>query len=261
MPPPPQLVPLPAPIMMDVEAPMMAMDERSIVVTGARMEAPAMRSAVVTAEEEDLGDLKLFRVPGRVEVSAKGMKQVAFLDKEAVKARLLYEAECDAWNQVDPDPASVSEDETEPASLLLVTKNEAKKGLGIALPQGKLALFEPTSRGDMLAGRTILRDYARGQDVELELGTSAQVYARCGHVDRAPGGEDARKWSTMRAVLTNANPHPITLRMKIGEGGEYEIRFPGRKVELKNGWQTVELTVPANTAKPFDWTMREATRE
>lgn len=249
--PPPELVPLPAPMMMDTESPMMAMDERMIVVTGSRLEAPVMRSAVVTAEEEDLGDLKLFRVPGRVNVSAKGMKQVAFLDKDAVKARYLYQAGCDAWNQIDPDS-----DEPDAASLLLVTKNEEKKGLGVALPQGKMALFEPTTRGDQLAAETTLRDYARGQDVELELGTSGQVFALCGHPDKRPS--DSRGWTKMQAHITNANPHPVKLRLQVGYAGEYEIRFPRHKVEVKNGYQTVELTVPANGTKVFDWKQREA---
>jgi hypothetical protein len=57
-------------------------------------------------------------VPGRIDVSAKGMKQVAFLNKDAVKARYLYQAPCDPWEWIEGD------DEPRPASLLLVTKNE-----------------------------------------------------------------------------------------------------------------------------------------
>jgi hypothetical protein len=251
-PPPPPMAPM-------MDAPMEAAMEyddaaQSIVVTGTMRAVPAMRSAVVTAEEEDLGDLKLFRVPGRVNVSAKGMKQVAFLDKDAVKARYLYQAGCDAWNQIDPDS-----DEPDAASLLLVTKNEEKKGLGVALPQGKMALFEPTTRGDQLAAETTLRDYARGQDVELELGTSGQVFALCGHPDKRPS--DSRGWTKMQAHITNANPHPVKLRLQVGYAGEYEIRFPRHKVEVKNGYQTVELTVPANGTKVFDWKLREAADE
>jgi hypothetical protein len=253
---PPPMPPVEMPVFAPPPAPMVMMDEEyaTIVVTGT-MRAPAlMRSAVVTAEEEDLGDLKLFRVPGRVDVSAKGMKQVAFLDKEAVKARFLYQAECDAYNFIYPE-----DDEPDAASLLLVTKNEDKKGLGVALPQGQLALFEPTSRGDQLAAETNMRDYARGQDVELELGQSGQVFALCGHTEERP--DDSRDWTTMQAHITNANPHPVKLRLQVGYAGEYDIRFPRHKVEVKNGYQTVELTVPANGTKVFDWKLREAADE
>lgn len=231
-------------------------DAESIIVTGTMrrmaLEAPAPIS-VVTAEEEDLGDLKLFRVPGRVDVAAKGMKQVAFINKDEVKARLLYTAPCDPSDLIDPES-----DEPDAAGLLLVTKNEEKKGLGIALPQGQMTLFEPTSRGEQLAAQTTLRDYARGQDVELALGESAQVFAACGNYTREGRSSDLAKWAPMRAVVTNANPHPVTVRLLLGWGGDYAIRFPGAKPVLKNGWQTVEVVVPANTTRAFDWKARDA---
>ncbi len=253
---PPPVPPLEMPVFAPPPAPMVMMeaDDAQIVVTGTMRAPQMMRSAVVTAEEEDIGDLKLFRVPGRVDVAAKGMKQVAFLDKDAVKGRFLYQAGCDAYHWIIPES-----EEPEAVSLLLVTKNEDRKGLGVALPQGKLALFEPTSRGDQLAAETALRDYARGQDVELDLGTSGQVFALCGHIDEEP--RDSRQWTKMQAHITNANPHPVKLRLLVGYAGEYDVRFPRHKVETKNGSQTVELTVPANTTKVFDWKRRDAQDE
>ncbi len=257
--PPPPPPPPPPPVGYAPEGDYYA-EDASIVVTAMRREAPALMMAVpvsvITAEEEDLGDLKLFRVPGRVDVSAKGMKQVAFLNKDAVKARLLYQTQCDPTDLIDPEY-----DEPDAANLLLVTKNEDKKGLGIALPQGVMTLFEPTSRGLQLAGQTTLRDYARGQDIELALGESAQVFGTCGNYTRNGRASNLAKWSPMRAVLTNANPHPVTVRLQLGWGGDYEIRFPGRKPELKNGWQTIEVSVPANSAATYEWKARDSDRE
>ncbi|WP_285709183.1 DUF4139 domain-containing protein [Erythrobacter oryzae] len=244
-PPPPPPPPAPPPPPMAMEA---------IVVTGARLRADMqdvpLAVSVVTAEEENLGDLKLFRVPGRADVSAKGMKQVAFLNKDAVKARLLYQVGCnpDAWIGAEDDPW--------PASVLLVTKNEDKKGLGVALPQGAMTLYEPTSGGERLGATTSLRDYARGQDIELDLPQSQQVFARCAAVSRT-GREQGRKWTAMRSVLTNANPHPVTVRLQLAWAGGYDIRFPRMKPVLKNGYQTVEVTLPANSEKTFDWRLRD----
>lgn len=247
-PPPPPPPPPPAP-------PAMAMEARAIVVTGSRLEDIINDlPQVIPATEENLGDLKLFRVPGRVDVAAKGMKQVAFLNKDAVKARLLYQTGCnpDRWIGEGGDPV--------PAEVLLVTKNEDRQGLGIALPQGSMTLYEPTSGGERFAATTTLRDYARGQEVELELPESRQVFARCAATSRTGRGE-GRKWTAMRAQLTNANPHPVTVRLQLGWAGGYDIRFPGAKVVVKNGYQTVEVTVPANTEKRFDWRLRDATAE
>ena len=248
LPPPP--APMPAPMAAPPSAMMMARTE-SVVVTGSQMKV----GDVITAREENLGDLKLFRVPARVDVSAKGMKQVAFLNKQAVKVRYLYQAGCDPYAWIGDQRQT-----PRPASLLLVTKNEAAKGLGVALPQGSMTLYEPTARGDRLAGKTTLRDYASGQDMELELGGSRQVFARCAAIGAVGGprqGTDTRQWTAMRATLTNANPHAITLRLQLGWAGQREIRFPGQMVVVKNGYQTAEVTVPANQTRSFDWQLRD----
>jgi hypothetical protein len=228
----------------------------SISVTGSRLRVEDELSrlpAVKTATEEDLGDLKLFRVPDRVNVSAKGMKQVAFLNKDEVQARFLYQAGCDPYAWIEDQLTG-----PQAASILLVTKNEVAKGLGVALPQGQMTLYEPTSRGILPGAQTTLRDYARGQDIELALGESAQVFARCAAVSEDGLDENSRKWTRMRATLTNANPHPVTLRLQLGYGGDYAIRFPREKVVLKNGYQTVEVVIPANQTRSFDWRIRDA---
>ncbi|MEM9500417.1 MAG: hypothetical protein AAF941_01095 [Pseudomonadota bacterium] len=248
------LPPPPAPV-----AEMKYADESAIVVTGSRREArlqgAAMAVSVVTAEEENLGDLKLFRVPDRVDVSAKGLKQVAFLNKEEVKARFLYTAGCDVYDWDMPGEDMVS------AGMLLVTKNEDGKGLGIALPQGAMTLFEPTPRGLQLAATSELRDYARGQDVELEIGNSAQVHSHCATFEKDDPGKRGRKWSKMFAVLSNANPHPVKMRLRLGWAGDWEIRFPREKVFVKNGYDVVELTLPANSERQFRWRLRSVERD
>jgi len=252
----------PEPVFAPMPAPISMMDSEVIVVTGARLQEKSFESAVavVTAEEENLGDLKLFRVPDRVNVLAKGMKQVAFLNKDAVKARYLYVAECDPWEWIE------DLDEPQAASMLLVTKNDADKGLGIALPQGAMTLYEPTSertgRGPQLAATTTLRDFARGQDVELEIGESAQVFARCARIneDRDPDDND-RKWTKMRAELTNANPQPVTMRLKLGWSSEWEARVPREAVQVKNGQKVVEVTIPANQTRTLEWRLRSTDAE
>src|SRR5690606_35853384 len=115
--------------------------------------APAMK-----AVEEALGDLKLYRVPEPVTLAAKSLKQVAFLDEEAVQGRLLYKITC------SPEGAY---HEARPARMLLATVNDADHGLGMALPMGGITIFEPSPSGEQLIAEERLRDYAEGQDVEL----------------------------------------------------------------------------------------------
>jgi len=219
-------------------APVAMMDEQSIMVTG------ALKSrASVVASEEDLADLKLYRVPEPVTVAAKSQKQVAFLDRDGVTGRLLYQNSCGPWTD--------SSGEAQAASIVLATVNDERHGLGAALPTGSLAVFEQTSAGEQLVARKTLRDYAAGQDVEIELGESAQVFAACSAEtaeDVAPGAR-----VPMKLVATNANPAPIQLRIALGDGG---ARIGGLKgTQVKDGARIFEVRVPANGRRELRWTV------
>lgn len=213
--------------------PAMMARSQEIVVTGA-----------VTAGEEQLGDLKLYRFPEAVTISAKGLKQVAFLDRDNVRGRLLYQFGC--W----PD----GEQDTRPVDLLFATVNDRAHGLGVALPSGNVAFFEPSSAGDLLVGSPNVRDHAEGQDVELQLGQSSQVMARCtrtAEIDRAG-------WTRMRAVITNANDAPVTLRLQQGWASQWDVR--GRNSRVRDGQRIIEVSVPANGERVIEWQVRPATQ-
>jgi len=232
-PPPPPPPPAPAPMMSD-----------SIVVTAQRAAGFAASSPLaVIAVEEAVGDLKLYRVPERVTVSAKGLKQVAFLDRDSVEGRLLYTTRC--------TPSDNSE-EAVPTAMLLATVNDRKHGLGMALPMGGITLFEPGAAGDLLIGENRLRDHAEGQDVEIGLGESSQVFAQC----TAPEARERERWSP-RVVLTNANRAPAKVRVVLGRSADW--RFTGlRGTSVKDGEVIVETTVPGNGRRELAWIARPA---
>ena len=220
-------------------SPLMALSEQ-IVVTGSRIARKA--------EEEQLGDLKLYRVPERVTVSAKGLKQVAFLDEDKVEGRLLYKTGCMPWMD--------NHDETLPAGMLLATVNDKKHGLGAALPMGGITVFEPSAYGDQLVAEERLRDYAEGQDVEIALGESSQVFGQCVVPDNLAFDEPGY-WAPMRVALSNANPTPVRLRLVLGPSGQWQLRgVKGTKV--KDGEVILETTIPANGRREIAWDVRPA---
>ncbi|MBX7457217.1 hypothetical protein K3152_03060 [Qipengyuania sp. 1NDH17] len=237
-PPPPP--PPPSPAMMDSVAP--------IVVTGSRARQQALElaspvtvlSAEAMAREEALGDLKLYRVPRGVTVAAKGMKQVAFLSREAVSTRWVYEAQCDPLDDIEDF------ENLDPTSIKLVTENTEESGLGASLPMGNLTVYENTSVGPQLVSELNLRDYPYGQDVELEIGDSTQVFAECNHVEDKDAEDRGRRWTKMRVLLSNANDAPVRVRLKLGYPDEWEIRYPRRKPQLKDGEMVIEVEVPPN---------------
>jgi len=230
---------------------------QNIVVTARRrtenlMAAPmAMMSADGAAEaemmmagEEDLGDLKLYRVPENVTVAAQSLKQVAFLDRSSVEGRLLYMADCAPYSWSGEPRA---------AQIVLETVNDEEHGLGVALPTGSLSVFERSPSGELLIAEDNLRDYASGQDVELALGTSNQVFSKCELM-----GEEAtaRRWAGMRATLTNANPHALTLRLRVGSPTQW--RIDNIRTRLKDGQRIAEITIPANGERVLDWRVKPA---
>jgi hypothetical protein len=231
--PPPPPPPPPPP------APMMAQMDEAIILTGAsRASSPAMK-----AEEEALGDLKLYRVPEPVTVSAKSLKQVVFLDQDEVEGRLLYRTACAPWD---------NQDQPRPAAMLLATVNDKRHGLGMALPMGGVTVFEPSAFGDQLVAEERIRDYAEGQDIELALGTSSQVFARC----ERPGGIDPHaapaRWTPVRVTLTNANRNPARVRLTLGPSGQWQLRgLSGTRI--KDGEVIAEVTVPGNSRREVSW--------
>ena len=239
--PPPPAPPPPPPMAM-------AMAE-SITVTGARMaDSMMMRAPAMMAQEEQLGDLKLYRVPEPVTVSAKGLKQVAFLHREGVQGRLVYEAPCAPLR---------GGARAESARLRFETVNDARHGLAAALPMGGITFFEPSSAGDLLLAEEQLRDHAEGQDVEIALGESAQVQLTCastGDAERAAAGD----WSRMRGVLANANPDPVSVRLLLGRSDQWRVRGL-RGTRVKDGVIVWEGQVPANGRRRVEWDVRPAT--
>ena len=234
------LMPAPPP------APMMA---RAV---GMREEAMSVADIVVTAQkvmagEEDLGDLKLYRMPVPVNVAAQSLKQVAFLDRKDVTGRLLYTSACTTGD---------SQDVVTGAGRLFVTVNDREHGLGTALPTGSIAFFEPSAYGDLLVGEEVLRDYATGQDVEISLGESAQVFARCSPVGEWNEDDTRKSWRTMRATLTNANTEEVSIRLYLGMHVYWDAK--GLRTRLKDGQRIAEVRVPANGTRVVEWQVRSA---
>ncbi len=238
--------PMPAPMAPEMNY---AMGD-SIVVTAQRATGIdiAEESEVMTAGEEDLGDLKLYRVPAPVDVSAKSMKQVAFLDRGDVEGEFFYRADCSPYRRSD---------EPEPMVMMLKTVNDRQHGLGVALPMGGVSLFEEASAGDLLVAEEWMRDHAEGQDVELELAESMNLFALCTRQSAADPDNEGAPWVTMRAALSNAGSRPAKIRLMLGSPAAWQVRG-GRGLAQKDGQWTIERTIPNGRATEISWEVRRA---
>ncbi|MEJ7927029.1 hypothetical protein WG908_09705 [Sphingobium sp. AN641] len=207
--------------------PMMASMAQEIVVTAQR------RAGAVMAVQEELGDLKLYRVPVRVDVNANGQKQVALLEKSDVPFQLIHTA--DLW--VDQ-----AVEGSQPTYRILRLRNRLETGLGLPLPAGRIAVMEGRAQTVLLLAQGALRDHAVGETVELPAGDSATL-----RFTTRPPGPDGRG----RIDLTNANAEPI--RMEFSLRGGDDRRISGRGVARKDGKWLWTVTVPANGSVSLDY--------
>ena len=178
------------------DVPLQTFDIEDIVVTGSRIglaaapppPPPAVEEpAPVTAQarQEELGDLKLYRLPERVTIAANSQKQVAMLARPRVRVDRVHRS------RVTPGAAGRIATE-----LLLRTRNRAGEGLGIPLPAGGFALFGGVGARRILLGEGSLDDRAVGEDVEIVVGRAQTVIAE------QSADEDGR------TTLTVSNPGP-----------------------------------------------------
>jgi hypothetical protein len=172
---------------------------------------------------EDLGDLKLYRVPEVVTVSARGQKQVALLARADVPFERRYRRAVYPGQRLEATPTSV----------VLMLRNKSEAGLGLPLPAGSTALYSvgPDGRRKLL-GLGSLPDRAEGETFRIRAGTSTQVGVTQTTIARG------------QALLSvsNANPFPVTLDVAIGSAGQ-KIVADGEGLTVIDGVATWSQTV------------------
>jgi hypothetical protein len=215
----------------DSPYPVSIVSQESIVVTGSRIGAPPPppspppqpeRGGV--AEEERLGDVRLYRIPVSVTVAARSQKQVALLRQPSVKVETKLRLRAPQGG-LDV-----------PLERVLVTRNRTAEGLGLPLPAGNVALFTRNDGRRILVGEGRIDDHAVGEKMEIVVGS-------------APG---ARASQTPFAS-DDGGGYLLTLTNDLAEAQAVEIELPlnarsadGAKLVRRDGWMLWQVTVPAN---------------
>jgi hypothetical protein len=221
----------------------MPMPAAPVMMRAQAYESDAAMGVVVTAHmatEEDLGDLKLYRVPMPVTVNAQGQKQVALMVQDDVRYKRLYTGQMQqngGWQY--PRGATegryVTHESTSSLGWQIRSTNEERDGLGLPLPSGQVAIYEGSRFGPMLAGESSLKDRAIGDDVEINGSDSADLVLT----------ETPVKWTKKRHSWT------LTVTNARAEDVEIEIELPsttemGKGVTRKKSKRVWRTTVPAN---------------
>jgi hypothetical protein len=211
---------------------------------------PVAASVPMMVEQEQLGDLKLYRVPERTTVASRQSKQVRLLDRESVPVDRIYEADYQAG-------ATFS---YAPAQTLLRTKNDAAHRLGLPLPSGTVAVFAPRGGGSLLLGEAALKDRTLDEEVELRYGESPDVQVRQIQEERNIDTEHAKDLpllpgitlrstkisSVSRVEIANARETPIRFELRLYLGDGYRVVRADHAMAMKDGRPIFRLDVPAN---------------
>ena len=206
-------------------------DSEAIMVTATRMRAEKSMSpvAVVVAEQENLGDLKLYRIPEPVTVNAKGQKQVAMLVKPNAAFDQLYTANVEEYGDDESN-------DTFPMTTLFRSENRIEKGLGLPMPQGQVMVFENSQHGPLLAGQTSLKDRAVGDELEMAIGQASDVRYRVTKIS------ERRDRQRFRVQVTNARNAPANIEIEI----PFELRGNPKGIAKDDGVPTWKTTVAGN---------------
>jgi hypothetical protein len=216
-------------------------EKEEIVVTGSRalmelMPAPVMEAPpplappppAMMAQQEDLGDLKLYRIPEPVTVAARSQKQVALLTRQSIAVETLYRVDSrvrDIGNLV--------------VTRLLSTRNTVEKGLGLPLPAGRLVLFGTGRARPLLIGRGFVEDRAVGEEVEIPVGPANSVSARAARLSTAADGSE--EWEL---AVGNAQSAPVRFEAQL-MGGDLKLTS-ATALGSRDGRPLWTVTVPAN---------------
>lgn len=227
-------------------------DEENIVVTGSRMRAglavpspppPAMESVsavTVVALQEELGDLKLYRIPEPVTVAANSQKQVALLIRDNVPVRTVYRVRA----------LASSAGEIGEARRVLVTRNREQEQLGVPLPSGEVAAFVSHAGAPFLIGQGDMQDYAIGEEVEIDIGPSPGVRVRT----EAVATNAAAGWTDYLVTVTSDQARPIDFELELPVPAD--MRITRARLTERDGWPLWTATLPANGTRTLRYRLQ-----
>jgi hypothetical protein len=217
-----------------------AREDNDIVVTGMRFHAPLPLAAppppppAEAPPPEDLGDVKLYRVPTPTTVAANSQKQVALLRQKGVPFARIYRRRVNPGQTLEGGATDIA----------LRVVNTTEKGLGVALPSGTTALYAPRDDTQLLIGTGTLTDRAAGETLLIAAGTSRQVQV----AQTRTAGD-----GPIRLTVTNARPVPVAVELPIGNAG---MRIKGKGLVRIDGVMTWRTTVPANGTATLTYRVR-----
>ncbi len=218
----------------------------------ARMEEVTVTGARVS--QEQLGDLKLYRVPERTTVASHQSKQVRLLDRASIPVHQVFTA--DVYERRGRDTI---DSHWTAASASIRTQNDAANHLGLPLPSGQVLVFGSHEGGALLLNQAGMRDLAVNEEVEIDMGRRSDVQVRTllDQVTIDPAGtrtipyvpgRSALRFSEVdsarRVEISNASNEPIDFELVLQFDDGIQLLRADHPMGTKNGRPMFRLVIP-----------------
>lgn len=214
------------------------------IVVSAQLRREAMMSAatpvtVVSADSlEQLGDLKLYRLPYPSTVAARQMKQVRLIDLKGVAYERVFWVDA----AIDSDRSDV---EWEHPALTYSLRNDKAHGLGLPIPSGSYLIQQDQFGLTMVVDETGGRDRAVGEVIGIAGPENSDLSWRQRLLEVRQDGK--RVIRSYVIEVRNASARPAVFWVT-PDGAPNLVRASSLPLVSEQGRQRWRLEVPANGA-------------
>jgi hypothetical protein len=191
---------------------------------------------------EQLGDLKLYRVPQRTTVAGMQMKQTRLVEQRGVPFERIHTATISVFNY--------GGEERPQTSVILRTRNDKEHQLGLPLPSGSFVIQQEHWGRSMLIATPDLRDTAEDEKIELDAGDAPDVT-----VSRRVTSRESQS-TKVEVEVANASPHEIVFELRVPIDSSWRISESDANWEKRDGVPIFTLRIPAEGSVKLHYTAR-----
>ncbi|HEX8644847.1 MAG TPA: hypothetical protein VF702_13135 [Allosphingosinicella sp.] len=214
--------------------PVVMQNEEFIVVTGSRIENRNLESfspvMTLSAQQETLGDVKLYRIPEPVTIAARSQKQVALLQRPDVTVETIYRGGI-FFHAAGNGPQA--------ARRYVTARNHTEQGLGLPLPSGSVSLFVEREGRPLLIGEGAIDDLAVGQELEIDFGAVPGITTELRELPR-PAGRRPGPIGQFEYVVRSDRAETIRFEAEVG----MEDFRAGERLGRRDGRPLWSVTLP-----------------
>jgi hypothetical protein len=199
--------------------------------------------ALAPPPPEQLGDLKLYRMPQRTTVAAMQMKQTRLVDQSAVPYEAYFTATIPAF-------AYGGASGMWPVYGMIRMLNTKAEGLGLPLPAGQFMIGQTQFGRAMLVGQPSLSDTAEGEKLELLLGNAPDLNVKRVTISHAARNQE------VEVTITNAGLKAASFELQLAGDPSEKIDASPYQVVQRDGKRLIVFSVPGEGKVTVRYTVR-----